>query len=64
METTLKVLNGIVKNKNIKKVGRIGFEPTKQDATDLQSAAIDHSATFNLHFNRVSKNKKESTWKK
>ena len=31
---------------NVIVIGRIGFEPTKQDATDLQSAAIDHSATF------------------
>lgn len=31
-------------------IGRIGFEPTKQDATDLQSAAFDHSATFKLRY--------------
>lgn len=30
-------------------IGRIGFEPTKHYATDLQSAAFDHSATFLYH---------------
>ena len=27
-------------------VGRDGFEPSKPEATDLQSVAFDHSATF------------------
>lgn len=40
--STIELFRG--KKRNI--IGRIGFEPTKQNATDLQSAAIDHSATF------------------
>ena len=33
-------------------VGKDGFEPSKPEATDLQSVAFDHSATFPEHLRK------------